>query len=147
MAVTPPDLPVTWRPRRARIVPYVFAAVVLIGAVTMAIFIAEPFMLPDRVGLVVFGLAVAFVLHLLGRVRVSADSEGITVVNALRTHRYTWPEVVDVTLIEGEPWPKIDFSDGKTVGAMGIQGSEKARAAQATAELAALIRAHEATDT
>jgi len=64
-----------------------------------------------------------------------------TVVNALRTHRYTWPEVLDVTLLESDPWPKIDFSDGLTVGAMGIQGSEKARARRATAELAALIKA------
>ncbi|WP_308164862.1 PH domain-containing protein [Nonomuraea sediminis] len=141
MSVSPPDLPVTWRPSRGRIVPYGFAAVIVIGAIVMAILIDEPFRLPDRVGLVVFGLLVAFVLHLLGRVRVEADAEGITVVNALRTHRYTWPEVIDVTLIEGEPWPKIDFSDGRTIGAMGIQGSEKARARKATAELAALIHA------
>ncbi|MFI6596789.1 PH domain-containing protein [Nonomuraea sp. NPDC050536] len=141
MSVSPPDLPVTWRPRRGRIVPYGFAAVVVIGAVAMAVLIDEPFHLPDRVALVVFGLLVAFVLHLLGRVRVEADAEGITVVNALRTHRYTWPEVLDVTLIEGEPWPKIDFSDGRTIGAMGIQGSEKERARKATAELAALIHA------
>ncbi|NUO96855.1 MAG: PH domain-containing protein [Nonomuraea sp.] len=105
----------------------------------MAIFIADPFKLPDRIAIVGFGCAVAFVLHLLGRVRVEADEEGLTVVNAMRTHRYTWPEVIDVTLLVGDPWPKIDFSDGRTIGAMGIQGSEKARAARATAELAALI--------
>ncbi|MEV3980075.1 PH domain-containing protein [Nonomuraea sp. NPDC049758] len=138
--VTPPPLPVTWRPRRGRIVPYAFALVVVAGAVLMAIFIADPFKLPDRVAIVGFGLAVAYVLHLLGRVRVEADEKGLTVVNALRVHRYTWPEVIDVTLLVGDPWPKIDFSDGRTIGAMGIQGSEKARARRATAELAALIR-------
>ncbi|MFI6319222.1 PH domain-containing protein [Nonomuraea sp. NPDC050556] len=136
----PPPLPVTWRPRRGRIVPYVFAAVILLGAVLMAIFIADPFKLPDRLAIVGFGLAVAAVLHMLARVRVEADEQGLTVVNVLRTHRYTWPEVLDVTLIAGEPWPKIDYSDGMTIGAMGIQGSEKALARKATAELAALIR-------
>ncbi|MEU0570268.1 PH domain-containing protein [Nonomuraea sp. NPDC005983] len=137
--VKPPPLPVTWRPRRGRFVAYGFAVLVVLGAVVMAVFIADPFKLPDRIGLVVFGCLVAFVLHLLGRVRVEADEEGITVVNAIRTYRYTWPEVLDVTLLVGDPWPRIDFSDGRTVGAMGIQGSEKARARQATAELEALI--------
>jgi hypothetical protein len=137
--VPPPPLPLTWRPRRGRIVAYGFAVLVVIGAVIMAVLIAEPFQIPDRLAIVLFGCAVAFVLHLLGRVRVEADDEGVTLVNAVRTHRYTWPEVIDVTLIEGDPWPKIDFSDGRTIGAMGIQGSEKALARRATAELAALI--------
>jgi hypothetical protein len=106
----------------------------------MAVLIAPTFQLPDRLAIVAFGCAVAYVLHLLGRVRVEADEEGITVVNAVRVHRYTWPEVIDVTLLVGDPWPKIDFSDGRTIGAMGIQGSEKAMAGRATAELSALIR-------
>jgi hypothetical protein len=106
----------------------------------MAIFIAEPFQLPDRLAIVGFGCAVAFVLHLLGRVRVEADEKGLTIVNAMRSHRYSWPEVIDVTLLVGDPWPRIDFSDGRTIGAMGIQGSEKALARRSTAELAALIR-------
>ncbi|QFY08351.1 PH domain-containing protein [Nonomuraea phyllanthi] len=139
-SVPPPSLPVTWRPRRTRFVAYGSAALIVLGAVAMAIFIAEPFKLPDRVGFVVFGCAVAFVLHLLGRVRVEADDEGVTIVNAVRTHRYTWPEILEVTLLSGDPWPRIDFSDGRTIGAMGIQGSEKPRAVRATAELAALIR-------
>ncbi|MFE3447943.1 PH domain-containing protein [Nonomuraea sp. NPDC059194] len=139
--VSPPPLPLTWRPVRARYVAYGFASVVVVGAIVMALLISEPFQLPDKIMIVVFGCAVAWVLHRLGRVRVEADDEGITLVNALRTHRYTWPEVIDVTLLEGDPWPKIDFSDGMTVGAMGIQGSEKARARRATAELESLIRA------
>jgi hypothetical protein len=138
--VSPPPLPVTWRPRRGRIVAYGFAVLIVLGAVVMAVLIAEPFKLPDRLAIVAFGCAVAYVLHLLGRVRVEADEEGLTLVNAVRTHRYSWPEVLDVTLLVGDPWPRIDFTDGRTIGAMGIQGSEKARARQATAELAALIR-------
>lgn len=130
-----------WRPRRGRIVPYTFAVIVVLGAILMAVFIAEPFQLADRIGLVLFGCLVAFVLHLLGRVRVEANEEGLTIVNAIRTFRYSWPEVLDVTLLVGDPWPKIDFSDGRTVGAMGIQGSEKARAKRYTAELRALIKA------
>ncbi|MBF8187243.1 PH domain-containing protein [Nonomuraea sp. K274] len=138
--VPPPPLPVTWRPRRGRLVAYGFAVLIVLGAVVMAVFIAEPFKLPDRLAIVAFGCVVAYVLHLLGRVRVEADEQGVTLVNALRTHRYTWPEILEITLLVGDPWPRIDFSDGRTIGAMGIQGSEKARARRATAELAALIR-------
>ncbi|GAA3699812.1 PH domain-containing protein [Nonomuraea antimicrobica] len=137
--VSPPPLPVTWRPRRGRFVAYGFATLIVVGSVMMAIFIAQPFKLPDRVALVAFGCAVAFVLHLLGRVRVEADERGVTIVNALRTHRYEWAEILEVTLVVGDPWPRIDFSDGRTIGAMGIQGSEKSRAHRATAELRALI--------
>ncbi|MFI7613091.1 PH domain-containing protein [Nonomuraea terrae] len=138
--VKPPPLPVTWRPRRGRIVAYGFAVLIVVGAVVMAVHIAEPFQLADRLAIVAFGGAVAYVLHLLGRVRVEADEEGLTIVNAVRTHRYSWAEALEVTLLVGDPWPRIDFSDGRTIGAMGIQGSEKARARQATAELEALIR-------
>ena len=138
--VSPPPLPVTWRPRRTRVVAYGFAALIVVGAVVMAVLIAPPFQIADRVAIVAFGCAVAYVLHLLGRVRVEADEEGITIVNAMRTHRYTWPEVIDVTLLVGDPWPRIDFSDGRTIGAMGIQGSEKPAARRAVAELSALIR-------
>ncbi|MEV0993794.1 PH domain-containing protein [Nonomuraea sp. NPDC050202] len=138
--VSPPPLPVTWRPRRGRVVAYGFAVVIVLGAVVMAVFIAQPFKLPDRVAIVAFGCAVAWVLHLLGRVRVEADEKGLTIVNAVRTQRVTWPEVLEVTMVVGDPWPRLDLSDGRTVGVMGIQGSEKARARQATAELRALIR-------
>ncbi|MFD0659995.1 PH domain-containing protein [Thermocatellispora tengchongensis] len=110
------------------------------GSIVFAVVLPEPFTLADKIAMVGLGCLMAAVLHLLGRCRVVADDEGVTVVNPVRTHRYSWPEVLDVTLIEGEPWAKIDFSDGATVGAMGIMGSEKALARRQAAELDALIR-------
>ncbi|MCG5212390.1 PH domain-containing protein [Streptosporangium sp. KLBMP 9127] len=136
---TPPSLPVTWRPRRGRIVAYGFAAVLVVGSVILAIALPDPFTIADKLAMVALGCLIAGVLHLLGRCRVEADEQGLTLVNALRVHRYSWPEVLDVTLIEGEPWAKIDFADGATIGAMGIQGSEKERARRQAAELLALI--------
>jgi hypothetical protein len=137
-----PPLPTVWRPRRALIVAYTVAVVMVVGSVVLAVLLPHPFQLPDKVGVVAFGCLVAGILHLLGRCRVEADSRGVTVVNALRTHRYEWPELIDVTLTEGEPWPKLDLADGSSVGAMGIQGSEKRRARLAVSELQALIHAH-----
>ncbi|GGK47592.1 hypothetical protein Ppa06_04130 [Planomonospora parontospora subsp. parontospora] len=138
--VVPPPLPVVWRPKTGRIVAYGFAVVLMVGAVVMAVFLPPPFTLADKVAVVALAGVVAGVLHLLGRCRVEADEQGITLVNALRVHRYEWPEVLSVTLAEGEPWAKIDFADGMTLGAMGLQGSEKGRTVRQVRELAALIR-------
>lgn len=136
----PPQLPVTWRPRVTPIIAYGMAVVLVFGAVVLAITLPPMFRLPDRIGLVVFSLLVAGLLHLLGRLRVVADEKGVMIVNALRVHRYEWPELLDVTMTEGDPWPRIDLANGLTVGAMGIQGSERDRSRRAVAELSALIR-------
>ncbi|ACZ85795.1 PH domain-containing protein [Streptosporangium roseum] len=139
-SVPPPELPVVWRPKMGRIVAYGFAAAIMLGALLMAIFLPPPFTVVDKVAMVVLGGLIAGVLHLLGRCRVEADERGITVVNPLRVHRYEWPEVLGVTLTQSEPWAKIDFTDGATIGAMGLQGSEKDRTVRQVGELAALIR-------
>jgi hypothetical protein len=134
-----PALPVTWRPRRAPIIAYGLAVVMVAGGVFLAVALPKEFKWPDRVGLLVFGLLVAWLLHLLGRTRVEADERGITIVNPLRVHRYEWPEVLDVTMLEGDPWPKLDLANGLTLGAMGIQSTERERSKKAVSELSALI--------
>jgi hypothetical protein len=113
----------------------------VVGSLILAIILPEQFKAPDRIGMVVFFGAIAWVLHLLGRIRVVAEEKGLTVVNVLRTHHYEWPEVLDVTLADADPWPRLDLADGTVIGAMGIQGSEKIRAAKAVAELRILLRA------
>jgi hypothetical protein len=136
----PPPLPVTWRPRRTPIIAYALAVVVVVGGVVLAIVLPPMFGLPDRIGMVVFALLVAGMLHLLGRLRVTADERGITVVNPFRVHRYEWAEVLDVTMSEGDPWPKLDLANGVSLGAMGIQSTERERSRKAVSELSALIR-------
>ncbi|WP_239103246.1 PH domain-containing protein [Microbispora corallina] len=130
----------TWRPRRAPIIAYGLAAVMIGGSVLLAVVLPPMFGVPDRIGIVVFGLLVAALLHLLGRLRVSADERGVTVVNPLRVHHYEWPELLDVTMVEGDPWPKLDLANGLSLGAMGIQSTERERSRRAVSELSALIR-------
>lgn len=120
-------------------VAYTLASTIVLGMTVLAIVVAPTFGFADRVGLVVFGLLIAGVLHLVARCRVEADERGLTVVNAVRTHRYDWAEVLGVTMAEGEPWPTLDLADGSSVGAMGIQGTERERARKAIAELTALL--------
>jgi hypothetical protein len=129
----------TWRPRRARVIPYVLAVVVVAGMVALAVGMPSNWALGDRIGLVVIGLIVAGILHILARSRVIADDRGVTVVNGLRTHEYEWAEILGVSMPEGAPWPTLDLADGSTLPAMGIQASDGDRARYAVAELAALV--------
>lgn len=129
----------TWRPRKARIIPYVLAAVVVAGMAVLAVAMPPSWHLGDRIGLVVIGLLIAGVLHMLARSRITADDQGVTVVNGLRTHEYEWAEVLGVSMPEGAPWPTLDLADGSTMPAMGIQASDGDRAHLAVAELATLV--------
>jgi hypothetical protein len=130
-----------WRPRATRVVAYITAGVIVLGMVVLAVVVAPTFKTFDRVLMVAFGLLVAWVLHMLARCRIEASERGLTVVNAFRTRRLDWPEVLDVTMTEGEPWPTLDLADGTSIGAMGIQGAEKHLAARQLAELQSLVHA------
>lgn len=118
------------------------AVVTMVVMVVLAFVMPEPFGVPDRIGLVVFGAIVAGLLHLVGRPKVTATQRGLEVQNALRRHTYEWPEVVRVNMNVGEPWPTLDLADGSSVGAMGIQGSERERCAKAIGELRTLLKEH-----
>lgn len=128
-----------WRPRTTRIVAYTTAGTIVLGMIVLALVVAPQFKLFDRVLMVAFGVFLAWILHMLARCRVVADESGLTVVNAFRTRRFEWPEVLGATMSVGEPWPTLDLADGTSIGAMGINGSEKARAARQLAELQSLL--------
>ncbi|MFC9976024.1 PH domain-containing protein [Spirillospora sp. NPDC127200] len=135
-----PTLPTVWRPRTTRVVAYATAGAIMLGLIALAVVVAPQFKLFDRVMIVLSGVLIAWILHMLARCRVIADDEGLTVVNAFRTRRLAWAEVVDADMGVGEPWPTLDLADGTSVGAMGINGTEKALSARQLAELQALLR-------
>lgn len=139
MSSEAPELPVVWRPHRARLVTHAFAVVVLVVVIALASALPGTFGWPDRIGFLVVGAAVSWVLYLLGRVRLRADSDGLTVVNVFRTSELVWAEVLGATLNIGDPWVMLDLDDGETLPAMGIQAADGERARTAVAQLRALI--------
>jgi len=140
--VSTPALPVVWRPHRGRLVTHGFAAVVLAVVVVLAIVLPHNFQLADRIGFLVVGACVSGVLYLLGRVRLRADADGLTVVNVLRTTELEWAEVLGATLNVGDPWVMLDLDDGETMPAMGIQAADGERARTAVVQLRELISVH-----
>lgn len=133
-------LPVTWRPRRTRVVVYPLAVLVAAAAIGLAVAMPDQYLLADRVGFLIVGAAIVAGLWMLGRSRVRADPGGLTVVNLLRTTELEWAEVLDVTLAES--WAVLDLGDGETMAAMGIQAADGAGARDAVAQLRTLIADH-----
>lgn len=134
-----PTLPHTFRPVGVRVAVYVFAAV-LLGTVAV-IWLAFPpevreqFSIFQRATVVFIGLAAAACGYALARSRVEARPDSVTVVNGYKTRRYDWNEVLSIHLPPGNPWATLDLSDGTTVAAMGIQGSDGARARVAVRQM------------
>ena len=141
-------LPRTFRAKWGPRVAYPVAVVVLGGIIALAVALpgGEGGYGPlDRALIVVVGLGIAGVLHRMGAVRVVCDQDGLTVVNLLRRSRFEWAEVVGVRLEPSAPWLVLDISDGTSVPAMGIQGSDGDYARRQAADLARLVAEHSRT--
>ncbi|MFE0628189.1 PH domain-containing protein [Streptomyces sp. NPDC058864] len=142
-----PGLPVTFRPARTRAVLLGLGAGLLTAFVVIAVLLpadgARPWHTSDRIWIVLTGLLVAGVLALLSRPRVTADRDGVTVVNLTTRRRLEWAQVLRVNLRVGDPWVHLDLADGTSLAAMGIQpGIGRARALRDARALRALAEAY-----
>lgn len=136
-------LPHTFRPFGVRL------AIFVLGGLLVLVVAVMWFALPGEIRDQFTPLQLATVLLLglmfyaagfaLARSRVVAREDGLTVVNGYRTHRFEWNEVLAVSLRSGSPWAEIDLSNGTTVAAMGIQGSDGPRALKQVREVRALV--------
>ena len=138
-----PSLPQTFRPLGVRIAINVAGALLLV--VSLVMWFALPadvrhqFTAVQILTILGIGLVMYVCGYALARSRVVARKEGLTVVNGYRTRRFEWNEVLAVQLRSGSPWAMLDLSDGTTVAAMGIQGSDGNRAVQQVRQVRALV--------
>jgi hypothetical protein len=141
-----PPLPRHFRPLGVRIAVIAFGVALL--ATTAAIWFTFPSEVQDsftpiqKITVLLMGLGMFAVGFALARCRVVAADQGLTVVNGYVTRHFSWEEVVDVTLRPGNPWAVLDLSDGTSQSALGIQGSDGARAQRHVRELRALVEQH-----
>ena len=150
MNAKPVTLPHTWRPFGARLMGGVLGGMLLVMVVTVWIalgaHIRSKFTGFQEGTLVFLGLIALAVWYALMRCRVSADENGVTVVNGYRTRHYAWSQLIAVNLRRGAPWAGIDLSDGTSISALGIQGSDGQRARQAVVDLRRLIAENTAVE-
>jgi len=100
---------------------------------------------PFQIGTLVFvGLLVLVVYWAVVRCRITADDDGIVVVNGYRSHHLAWTQVVAVSMPSGAPWAVFDLDDGTTLSGLGIQASDGHRARVAIDELRALVESRAA---
>ncbi|MEV6669563.1 PH domain-containing protein [Streptomyces sp. NPDC051162] len=140
--VPPPGLPVTFRPTVTRAVLLGLGAALFV-VLTAGALLTGSFSTGDRITFTTAGLVVFGVLALLARPKVVATEDGVTVVNMATTRKLAWAQIVRVNLRAGDPWVRLDLSDGTTLSAMGIQpGIAKQQAVAHARALRALAEAH-----
>ncbi|CAL9369064.1 PH domain-containing protein [Streptomyces atacamensis] len=115
-----PELPVTFRPARTRIV-LLSVGVAILATLTAVAMMLEGIGAGERASFVLTGLLFLGVLVLLSRPKVVAEESGVTVVNLTTVRHLEWAEIVKVNLRPGDPWVLLDLADGTTLPAMGIQ--------------------------
>ena len=136
-------LPQTFRPYGVRIAIYVAGVLlVLVLVVTWLAFpkdIQDQFTFLQRATVIGLGLMFYAGGYALARSRLVAREAGLTVVNGYKTRRLEWNEILAITLRPGSPWAVLDLADGTTIPAMGIQGSDGARAKAQVRQVRALV--------
>jgi len=136
----------TFRPYGVRIAAAVLG--VLLVAVVVGIWLAFPQSVRDqfttfqRLTVLAFGVAAGAAIYALARSRVDVREDGLLAVNGYRSHLYPWDQVAGVTLRAGGPWSIIELADGSTASAMGIQGSDGARAVAQVKRLRVHVAEH-----
>lgn len=143
-------LPHTFRPFGVRIAVFVLGSLLFLVALT--VWVAFP---PEvRAKFTVFQMSTLVFLSLgfaaigwgMARSRVEARESGMRIVNGYRVRDYEWSEILGITLRPGAPWAVVDLSDGTTVSAVGIQGSDGRRARLQVRQLLALAESKSRTD-
>src|SRR3712207_2377305 len=92
------DLPVRFRPLGVRVVATALGLLLLL--VSAVIWVQFPgnvkasFSVAQKATLFLFASLLGAIGYALGRSRIDADEQGLTVVNGYRRHRFDWSQVV-----------------------------------------------------
>ncbi|APU39355.1 MULTISPECIES: PH domain-containing protein [unclassified Streptomyces] len=138
----PPALPVTFRPTRTRAV-LLGVGLAMFATITAIAVLLENLSPGERISFVFTAVLLSSVLVLLSRPKVTADEDGVTVVNLTNVRRLAWAEILRVNLRPGDPWVFLDLSDGTSLPALGIQpGVARQQAISDARALRALVETH-----
>lgn len=137
------------RPRRARVVCWVLAVVVLVVLSTVGTALRGPtdagtgtFQRGDQLAMIGLGVLAALVILAFTRPRVVADARHIQVRNVLGAYDLPWEVVRAVRFDRGSPWVSLELQDDDLVAVMAVQAADKEYAVATVRRLRALLAAH-----
>jgi Bacterial PH domain len=138
--------PRIYRPFGARLVVVVMA-LTLVGAVTflwaaMPAEVRSQFSWPQRITILFFFGAILLALWGMFRTSVAISDSGLVITNIFKVRSYDWAQVLAISLHRGDPWAVLDLSDGTSVVAMAIQGSDGALTNGVLREIGEQIEKH-----
>lgn len=128
-----------FRPVRGRAVSIAVGAVILIGAVALAIALPERFGVMDRFTVLFIAGAVAVFMSRFATIHARPTAEGLWVRNLGPGELVRWEDIQAVRFSEGMPWPRIDTADGLDVAVMAIQRSDGPSSVEEAQRLADLV--------
>ncbi len=137
-------LPRTWRPLGLTLAVLFFGLMFLIVA-SVAWFAMDAetqarFTTFQKWTIVALLLGGGWGTWVLGRCRVTAAEEGVTVVNGLRRSTYAWDQIAGVSLEPGMPWARLSLVGGEVRQLIGLQAADGLRAERAVKVLRQLAR-------
>jgi hypothetical protein len=143
--------PVRARPRKARVVCWIVAPLVLVVFSLVATGLRGStgegegvFQAGDQLAMVGLGILGALGILLFTRPRVEADVTGVRVRNVLGYYDLPWEVVREVKFNRGAPWVTLDLQDDDVVAVMAVQATDKEYAVTAVRGLRALLAANRA---
>ncbi|NMR21524.1 PH domain-containing protein [Cellulomonas fimi] len=134
-----------FRPRLARVVALVLAALVVVLTPVLVLNVPGEYGFPDLVGFALVGVAIAWFCWRQASVRAVPDERGLLVRNLLLSRRLAWAEIVSVRFGQGRPWVQLDLADGDTLAVMGVQRADGGFANAEARRMASLVAIHTRT--
>jgi hypothetical protein len=132
-----------FRPRRARVVGFAFAAGIVVVMVGVSILLSfspdSGWTWSDTVSAVVFAALVAGVLVRLVSVRAKVTDGELVVRNVVFTRRVEWRAIVAVRFGGADPWLTLDLDDGENLAVMAVQRADGQYARDEALRLARLV--------
>ncbi|MFB9953842.1 PH domain-containing protein [Cellulomonas denverensis] len=143
MTTDHPGLSAPFRPRAARWVSGVLAALVAVGTVLLLVLLPgtglSGYGTLDRTGFALLGIGIVWFCWRQATVRAVPQSSGLRVRNLATTRTVEWAAIVSIRFGQGQPWVQLDLSDGDTLAVMGIQRADGQFAEQEARQLATLV--------
>lgn len=141
----------TAKPRRARIICWIVAPIVLLVFVLITLGLhgktgdgPGTFQRGDQIAMVGLGILAACGVLLFTRPRVIADTHSVKVRNVFGSYEVEWDLVRAVTFGRGAPWLTLELYDDDVLNVMAVQSADKEHAVKVAKRLRKLLAEHKA---